>query len=219
MSGIRRFVASTLGLKVLMAVTGIIGYLFLVGHLLGNLQLFVFPEGLNHEALLLRRYWPALWLARIVLLTCVGIHGYATAVLWWRNRTSRPIGYRVFRPPAVDYAAKTMIWSGPIVAAFVIFHILHLTTGTVLPSQYVHLDVYHNVISGFQVPWVAIFYIIANFLLAVHLYHGMWSLFQTMGWDHPAYVAARRPLAVVLAAFIGLGNMFIPFAVLSGLVG
>jgi succinate dehydrogenase / fumarate reductase, cytochrome b subunit len=216
---------STLGKKAVMAVSGIILFLFIVVHMLGNLQIYIYPEGLNHEALLLRRYWPLLWLARVVLLSCVGIHVLAAAQLWWRNRSARPVKYRVYRPPAVDYAAKTMIWSGPIIAAFVVFHILHFTTGSVHPDFREVLvggtqaaDVFHNVVVGFKVAPAAIFYMLANLLLGVHLYHGLWSLFQTLGWDHPLYAAARRPLAVVVAAVIAAVNISIPLSVLTGLV-
>jgi succinate dehydrogenase / fumarate reductase cytochrome b subunit len=209
---------STLGKKAVMAATGIILFLFIVVHMLGNLQIYFHPEGLNHEGALLRQYWPALWVARLVLLFCVGVHILASAQLWWRNRCSRPVKYRVFRPPAVDYAAKTMIWSGPIIAAFVIYHILHFTTGAVHPD-FIAGDVYHNVVTGFQHAPAAIFYMIANLLLGVHLYHGLWSLFQTLGWDHQLYIATRRPLAVVLAAAIALGNVSIPLTVLLGWTG
>ncbi len=217
---------STLGKKAVMAVSGIILFLFVVGHMAGNMQIYFHREGLNHEALLLRTYWPALWAVRAVLLACVGIHVLAAAQLWWRNRTSRPVKYRVFRPPAVDYAAKTMVWSGPIIAAFVLFHVLDLTTGTAHPGLAFQegtaveaAAVFVNVVASFSRPAVALFYMIANALLGVHLYHGLWSLFQTMGWDHPLYLAARRPLAVVLAAVVALGNISIPLAVLTGLVG
>jgi len=227
MSRVIGFFQSMLGKKVLMAVTGIILFLFIVGHMLGNMQIYFLPSGLQHEALLLRRYWPALWLVRVVLLFCVGVHAYAAAVLWWRNRISRPVGYRLYRPPAVDYAAKTMVWSGPIIAAFVVFHVLDLTTGTVHPglreltdvdTGTVYADVFYNVVTSFSSAPVAIFYMIANALLGVHLYHGLWSLFQTLGWEHPVFVAVRRPLAVLLALAIALGNISIPLSVLTGFV-
>lgn len=226
MSRVLALYESTLGKKAVMAVSGIILFLFIVVHMLGNLQVYIWPEGLNHEALLLRRYWPLLWLARVVLLGCVGIHILAAAQLWWRNRTARPVKYRVFRPPAVDYAAKTMIWSGPIIAAFVVYHLLHFTVGSVHPDFREVVvggtqaaDVFHNVISGFKVAPAAIFYMVANFLLGVHLYHGLWSLFQTMGWDHPVFLATRRPLAVAAAVVIAGANISIPLSVLTGLVG
>jgi len=208
---------STLGKKVVMAVTGIVLFLFVVGHMLGNLQIYLGAERLNHYAELLQSNRLLLWTVRSVMLFCVGVHILAAVQLWWRNWTSRPVRYRVFRPPAVDYAARTMVWSGPIIALFVVYHLLHLTVGSAHPD-FVRGDVYHNVVSGFQVAPVAIVYMLANFLLGVHLYHGLWSLFQTMGWDHPLIAGARRPAAVVLASVIALGNISIPLSVLTGFV-
>lgn len=208
---------STLGKKTLMAVTGIILFGFVVGHLIGNLQLYMGPEQLNHYAELLRTNMALLWAVRLVLLFSVTVHIVASVQLWLRNRRSRPVKYRVFNPPAVDYAARTMVWSGPIIALFVAYHLAHLTTGWA-HHDFVVGDVYHNVVSGFLVWWVAGIYILANLLLAIHLYHGLWSLFQTFGWDHPRFGAARRWFAVVFAALIGAGNISMPLAVLTGVV-
>ena len=165
MTRILGFYESTLGKKWLMASTGIILFLFVVVHMLGNLQLYLGAEQLNHYAELLRKNPALLWIARSVLLFCVTIHIIAAVQVWLRSRASRPVKYRVFRPPAVDYAARTMAWSGPIIAAFVVFHILDLTLGTVHPG-FIPGDVFNNVVTGFQNPWVAGFYILANFLLA-----------------------------------------------------
>lgn len=208
---------STLGKKTLMAVTGIILFGFVVGHLIGNLQLYMGPEQLNHYAELLRKNMALLWAVRLVLLFSVGVHIVASVQLWLRNRRSRPVKYRVFNPPAVDYAARTMVWSGPIIALFVAYHLAHFTTGWA-HHDFVVGDVYHNVVSGFQVWWVAGIYMAANLLLAIHLYHGLWSLFQTLGWDHARFGLARRWFAVVFAALIGAGNISMPLAVLTGVV-
>jgi len=217
MTKIVGFYESTLGKKWVMAVTGIILFLFVVVHMLGNLQLYLGAEQLNHYAELLRKNMALLWTARVVLLFCVSVHIVAAFQVWWRSRSGRPVKYRVFRPPAVDYAARTMAWSGPIIAAFVVFHILDLTVGTV-HAGFVRGDVYHNVVSGFQNPWVAGVYILANALLAMHLYHGLWSLFQTFGWDHPKMNPWRRRAAVLFAVAIGAGNISMPLAVLTGVV-
>ena len=208
---------STLGKKLVMAVTGIVLFLFVTGHMLGNLQIYIGAERLNHYAELLQSNRAFLWAVRSVLLLCVGVHILAAVQLWWRNWTSRPVRYRVFRPPSVDYAARTMVWSGPIIAAFVVYHLLHLTVGSAR-GAFVSGVVYHNVVSAFQVPPVAIVYMLANFLLGVHLYHGLWSLFQTLGLDQPLIAGLRRPAAVVLAAVIALGNISIPLSVLAGFV-
>jgi succinate dehydrogenase / fumarate reductase cytochrome b subunit len=218
MSQLLALYRSTLGKKVAMAVTGIILFGYVIGHMLGNLQIYLGPEPLNAYAEFLHGNQALLWAVRLLLLLAVVVHIVASVQVWLRNRASRPVKYRRFRPPEADYAARTMIWSGPIVAAFVVYHVLHLTTGTVHPD-YRYLDVYHNVTTGFMQPLVSAFYIVANLLLAVHLYHGMWSLFQTMGWEHPRYNAWRRWFAVAFAVVIGAGNISIPVAVLTGLVG
>jgi len=211
------FYGSTVGKKVLMAVTGIILFAYVVAHMLGNLQIYIGEEQINRYAELLHSNEALLWTARLVLLFCVGVHIVAAVQLWLRNRSSRPVRYKVFRPPEVDYAARTMVWSGPIIAAFVVYHILHFTTGSVHPD-YQHVKPFHNVIVGFSQPGAAIFYIVANILLAVHLYHGVWSFFQTMGWDHPRYGSSRRWFAIAAAVIIAAANVSIPLAVLTGVL-
>ncbi len=211
------FLSSTLGKKILMAVTGIILFGFVVGHMLGNLQIYLGEERLNHYAELLQANQPFLWTFRLVMLFCVGVHILAAVQVWLRNRAARPVKYRVFNPPAVDYAARTMVWSGPILAAFILFHLFDLTVGTANPD-FIRGSVYHNVIASFSQPIVAIFYMVANLLLAFHLYHGLWSLFQTFGWDHKRFGAWRRVPAVFFSVLIGAGNISIPLAVLTGIV-
>jgi len=217
MSGETGFLGSTLGKKILMAVTGIILFGFVAGHMLGNLQIYLGAEQLNHYAELLQANKPFLWAVRSVLLFCVGVHIWAAVMVWLRNRAARPVKYRVFKPPGLDYAARTMVWSGPIIAFFIVYHLLDLTVGSVNPG-YVHGEVYANVIASFSRPVVAIVYVMANLLLAFHLYHGLWSLFQTFGWDHPRFGWMRRAVAVFFSVLIGAGNISIPLAVLTGVV-
>ena len=211
------FISSTLGKKILMAVTGVILFGFVVGHMLGNLQIYLGAERLNHYAELLQANKPFLWSFRAVMLFCVMVHIIAAVQVWLRNRAARPVKYRVFRPPAVDYAARTMAWSGPILALFIAYHLLDFTVGAANPD-FIRGDVYHNVIASFSNPLIAGFYIVANLLLAFHLYHGLWSLFQTLGWDHARYGRLRRVPAVLFSVAIGAGNISIPLAVLTGVV-
>jgi succinate dehydrogenase / fumarate reductase cytochrome b subunit len=211
------FLSSTLGKKILMAVTGIILFGFVVGHMLGNLQIYLGEERLNHYAELLQANKPFLWTFRAVMLFCVGVHIIAAVQVWLRNRAARPVKYKVFRPPAVDYAARTMVWSGPILALFITYHLLDFTVGTTNPN-FVRGEVFQNVVASFSNPVIAIFYMAANLLLAFHLYHGLWSLFQTFGWDHARFGWVRRALAVVFSVLIGAGNISIPLAVLTGVV-
>ena len=211
------FLSSTLGKKILMAVTGIILFGFVVGHMLGNLQIYLGEERLNHYAELLQANKPFLWTFRSVMLFCVGVHILAAVQVWLRNRAARPVKYKVFRPPAVDYAARTMVWSGPILALFITYHLLDFTVGTTNPN-FVRGEVFQNVVASFSNPLIAIFYMAADLLLAFHLYHGLWSLFQTFGWDHPRFGWVRRALAVFFSVLVGAGNISIPLAVLTGVV-
>ncbi len=211
------FYGSTVGKKVLMAITGIILFAYVVGHMLGNLQIYIGEEQINEYAEFLHSSVALLWTARLVLLFCVGVHIVAAVQLWLRNRASRPVKYKIFNPPEVDYAARTMVWSGPIIALFVVYHILHFTTGHAHPD-YQHVKPFHNVITAFGDPIVAGIYIVANVLLAFHLYHGVWSFFQTLGWDHPKYGPWRRHFSLLMAVIIGAGNVSIPLAVLTGVL-
>ena len=211
------FFSSTLGKKWLMAVTGMILFGFVVGHMLGNLQIYLGQERLDHYAELLQANKPFLWAFRSVLLFCVSVHIWAAVLVWLRNRSARPVKYKMFQPPGLDYAARTMVWSGPIIALFIVYHLLDFTVGTANPD-FIKGEVYHNVIASFSNPGIALVYVAANLLLAFHLYHGLWSLFQTFGWDHPRFGWIRRALAIFFSALIGAGNISIPLAVLTGFV-
>jgi succinate dehydrogenase / fumarate reductase cytochrome b subunit len=211
------FFSSTLGKKWLMAVTGMILFGFVVGHMLGNLQIYLGQERLDHYAELLQANKPFLWAFRSVLLFSVSVHIWAAVVIWLRNRSARPVKYKMFQPPGLDYAARTMVWSGPIVALFIVYHLLDFTVGTANPD-FIKGEVYHNVIASFSNPVIALVYIAACLLLAFHLYHGLWSLFQTFGWDHSRFGWIRRALAIFFSVLVGAGTISIPLAVLTGFV-
>lgn len=188
---------SVVGKKIVMAVTGVILSGFVLGHMVGNLQIFLGPERINAYGRFLHGNMELLWPVRIVLLASVGLHVLAAWQLTILNNfKARPVAY--LKKPAIasDYAARTMVWSGPIVAAFIVYHLLHFTLGTAHP-HFIEGDVYNNVITGFQVPAAALFYIVANILLATHLYHGVWSMFQTLGVNHPRYTPWLKGLAKV----------------------
>ena len=208
---------STLGKKYLMAFTGLLLFGFVLGHMAGNLQLYLGAEIYNAYAHKLQSLGVLLWLIRAVLLSIVAVHIFVAVQLWLRNRRSRPVKYRVFNPPAVDYAARTMVWSGPIILLFIMYHLADFTIGWANPD-FIRGDVYHNVISSFRVWWIAGIYILANLMLAIHLYHGLWSLFQTFGWDHPRFGNTRRWFAIGFAMLIGAANISMPLAVLTGVV-
>jgi succinate dehydrogenase / fumarate reductase cytochrome b subunit len=213
------FWASTVGKKIVMAVTGMILFAFVIGHLLGNLQVFEGPAKLNAYGAFLHSIGEFLWPVRIVLLIAVALHIVATVQLALRKKRARPIEYSVKKAIASSYASRTMYWSGPIVLAFIIFHLLHLTAGYIHPgAAYIEGDVYHNVVSGFQVWWVSISYIVAVSLLGLHLRHGLWSMFQTLGIHQPQYTVRFKKAAMVIALLITLGYISIPISVLLGLV-
>jgi len=219
-----RFYEAPIGKKAVMAITGVmlVGYVF--AHLLGNLQIYSSDaEQINRYAGFLHNpaNAAALWAARSVLLLAVALHIIAATQLWLQNRAARPIGYVKKADLPASYAARTMIWSGPIVGAFVIFHVLHLTAGKVLELRELGPnmpDVRYNVITGFSNPWISGFYILAMILLCLHLYHGMWSMFQSLGISHPRYTPIVKKAAAVLAIAVAVGNCSIPIAVLTGLL-
>lgn len=208
---------SVIGKKIIMALTGFILSGFVMGHMIGNLQLFAGPEKLNHYAELLQGLGGALWIIRGVLLLSVGLHIAMAIQLTLLKWEARPNAYVKKASIASTYASRTMIWSGPIVGAFLIYHLLHFTTGQAHP-EFIKGDVYRNVVTGFQNPAVALFYMIANILLAIHLYHGVWSMFQSLGVAHPRYTPILRNVAMVYGYIIGIGNVSMPLAVLAGLV-
>ena len=213
------FWASTVGKKIVMAVTGMILFAFVIGHLLGNLQVFEGPAKLNAYGAFLHSIGEFLWPVRIILLIAVTLHIVATVQLALRKKSARPIEYSVKKAIASSYASRTMYWSGPIVLAFIIFHLLHLTAGYIHPgAAYIEGDVYHNVVSGFQVWWVSLSYIVAISLLGLHLRHGLWSMFQTLGIHQPQYTVRFKKAAMVIAVLITLGYISIPISVLLGLV-
>jgi len=219
-----RFYEAPIGKKAVMAATGVmlVGYVF--AHLLGNMQIYsADAEQINRYAGFLHNpaNAAALWAARSVLLLAVALHIIAATQLWLQNRAARPIGYVKKDDLPASYAARTMIWSGPIVGAFVIFHVLHLTAGKVLELHELGPnmpDVRYNVITGFSNPWIAGFYILAMIFLCLHLYHGMWSMFQSLGISHPRYTPLAKKAAAVLAIVVAVGNCSIPIAVLTGLL-
>ena len=214
-----RFWQTTVGKKVIMAVTGVILFGFVVGHLLGNLQIFLPPEKINNYAATLRAHPALLWIARITLLVAVVFHTWSSFQLWLLQREARPVSYVKKVNLHSTYASRTMAWSGPIILAFVVFHLLHLTFGTVHPGgRFETHNVYNNVITGFQVWPVSLFYIIAMIMLCYHLYHGLWSMFQTLGITHPVYTPILRVLAKIVAILIAAGNISIPVAILARII-
>ena len=212
------FWQSTNGKKVIMALTGVMMFLFVIGHLLGNLLVFAGRAQINVYAQFLHFDGTLLWLVRSILIVALVLHVVATVQLALRNKKARPIGYS--RRDAINssYAARTMYWSGPIVLAFIIFHLLQFTAGYIHPeATFIAGDVYHNLVTGFQVWWVSAWYVFAICLLGLHLRHGLWSMLQSVGLAHSLRKErVLKRVALIVAVLIVLGYLSIPISILMG---
>ena len=242
---------TSVGKKVLMAATGLILFGFVVVHMLGNLKIFTGEAHFNAYAIFLRTVGePAvpeeglLWVFRVVLLACVGVHIVAALQVWLQSRGARSQKYRKNDDLSFSYASRTMRWGGVIILAFVVFHLLHLTFGTVHPDfagpgnenavrvvaaeapnpghgggvVHEYTNAYHNVVTGFQNVWVALAYVVAMVFLGLHIYHGVWSVTQTLSLTGSRIKRWRRPFAAAVATVVALGNISIPLSILAGWV-
>ncbi|HKF42023.1 MAG TPA: succinate dehydrogenase cytochrome b subunit [Thermoanaerobaculia bacterium] len=219
MSQAPTFLGSSIGKKVVMALTGVILFGYVLGHMIGNLQVYLGPEALNHYAVVLRQIFHgwALWIVRVLMLVAVGLHIWAATALTLESRRARRVGYGEQKWKESTYASRTMRWGGVIIGLFVVFHILNLTTGTVHPG-FVEGDVYHNFVAAFRNVPTSIVYMIAMIALGLHLRHGVWSMFQTLGVSHPRYIAMAKAAALLFAVIIVAGNLSFPIAVLAGFI-
>jgi succinate dehydrogenase / fumarate reductase cytochrome b subunit len=212
-----RFWDSTIGKKAVMAVTGVVLAGFVVGHLLGNLQIFLGPDRFNGYAHALKSLPELLWAVRITLIVSVFAHIWSSIQLAVVKSEARPVSYVRSKSIVSSYASRTMYMSGPIIAAFVIYHLMQFTFG-VGGTPYMESDPYGNVINGFRVPAVSLFYILAMLLLCLHLRHGLSSIVQTLGLTQPRYTPQLKALAVIIATLIFFGFVSIPVAVMAGLI-
>lgn len=226
-----------------MALSGLVLVLFVLGHMLGNLQIFLGPDVINAYAYKLHHVMPVamLWGIRLFLLVCIAVHLWAAISLTLDNRRARPQGYDVNRSVQMTYAAKTMRMSGVILLAFIIFHIAHYTVRNVPGMEYneqlaevplvkngepvikegeviMTFNVNNMMVSGFQVWWVAAFYILATGLLCLHLTHGVSSMFQTVGLSNQLWRRRLNRFAWVYGLVVFLGFAVIPVAVLTGIL-
>jgi len=225
MGWLTRGLGSTVGTKLLVAGTGLFLVLFVLGHMLGNLQVFLGPEALNAYAAKLQGLGGGLWVVRAVLLAIVLVHvtlAVRLQILAWR---ARPVPYLAKKPLKSTVASRTMIWSGILVLSFIVFHLLHFTVHATHP-EYRHLvdaagrhDVYGMVVLGFRQAPVALAYAVAMLLLGFHLLHGIASIFQTLGWNPPRYRGLFTRLGQALALLVVVGNVSMPLLILSGAVG
>ena len=210
---------STVGKKAVMAGTGLVLVAYLISHVLANLLVFDGPERINRYAALLHGTGGALWGARLVLLVAVILHVVAAVQLTLRSRAARPSRYIAGREPqASTLASRTIRWGGALILAFLVYHILHFTTGGAHP-EFIELNPYHNVATGFRNPLVAGFYAIAMIAVGLHLYHGVWSSGRSLGVSRPSPRPLHRRLALALAAFVWLGFTAIVVAGYLGVFG
>ncbi|MBM3756969.1 MAG: succinate dehydrogenase cytochrome b subunit [Acidobacteria bacterium] len=213
--------ATPVGKKAVMAVSGLVLFGFVLVHMLGNLQIFLPAKDGVHAidayGQALHANQPVLLTARAILLLAVGLHIWSAVKLALLRNSARPVAYAQSVAIASTYASRTMYWSGPILAAFIVYHLLHFTTGHAHP-EFQFLQVHDNVVRGFSDWYASCFYILAMAMLCLHLYHGVWSVFQSLGVAHPRYRAGLKLAAKGFAAVVAAGNISIPLAVMAGVV-
>lgn len=223
-----RFAKSSIGLKVFMAVTGFVMVGFVIVHMLGNLQVFLGPEALDHYGAMLQGLGDLLWVARIGLLVSVTVHVAAALVLWLRSRAARGVRYKGGKHwMEMSLMSRTMLYGGLFLAVFIVVHLLHLTTGHLNPefehcvenaAGVLECSVYANVVHGFSQVWATVLYLVSMVFLGLHLGHGAWSMFRTLGLESSRWDRVARGFATLVAIAVFLGNSIIPLAVISGLV-
>jgi succinate dehydrogenase / fumarate reductase cytochrome b subunit len=215
---------TTVGKKFIMAITGIIGYGFVIGHMIGNLKAFLGPAAFNEYAEFLRTVGepllPArvlLWIVRIVLLVAVALHVWSAIALTRQAQVSRPVRYSQKKNIQANMASLTLRWGGAAIFLFLIYHLMHLTFGVVHPD-FRHGDAYHNLVAGFQNPLIVAVYLVAVAALALHLFHGVWSMFQSLGLNSPNVDRLIRGLALASAVILFLGFAAVPLGVMARLL-
>jgi len=218
---------SSLGKKFVMAISGFVLFGFVLGHLAGNLQVFLGPEAINRYGHFLQSNPELIWPARLFLLLMVGLHIWAAATVTIENRAARPIAYAQYQPVGSGYASRTMLMSGLIIFVFVVYHILHFT----VQVSYLNFtgqnfidftdpakrhDIFKMMIVGFSNIWVSGFYILGMALLCLHLSHGFSSMFQSIGWKNRSYGPLLDKLSRLIALLVFIGYSSIPVAILLG---
>ena len=213
---------STVGKKVVVAVTGLILLGFVLGHMAGNLKIFEGAELFDGYARFLREagsplvpHGGLLWSARLVLLVALILHVVCIAQLSAASRRARDVSYHQAKDLSFSFASRTMLWGGIVLLAFVVYHLMHLTLGVVHPA-FIEGSVHHNVITAFQVPWVPLVYLVALAALGLHVYHGLWSTTQTLAVRSPFVRRWRRPVSALLACGLVIGYLLVPAAVVLG---
>ena len=227
MNIIKRIFHSSLGKKYIMAVTGFFLFFFVIGHMVGNLQIFLGPEAINRYGHFLQSNPELIWPVRFGMLFLVGLHIWSAITLSAENKAARPVSYSEYKPLGSSYASRTMLMSGLIVLSFIIYHLLHYTvqvksinlTGQsfvdFVDAEKRH-DIFKMIVVGFSNLWVSLFYVLSMGLLCTHLSHGLSSMFQSVGWKNGNYRPVLDKAAPVVAGLIFLGYTSIPVAILLG---
>ncbi|MDQ6736496.1 MAG: succinate dehydrogenase cytochrome b subunit [Gemmatimonadota bacterium] len=221
MNPAQRLWRSTVGRKIVMAVTGIIGIGFVLAHITGNLLVFKGPDALNTYSHFL--HGPGaelLWVARVVLILAVILHVAAAYSLTQQSHAARPQDYTTRVPQVSTLASRVMRWGGVLLLVFIVFHILHFTTGTFSPGgPFIDGDVYHNVVQAFHVWWVALFYIVSMVFLGLHLYHGAWSSARTLSIAGDSPNPLHHRLSAIIAIVVWAGFTLVPLGIFLGWLG
>jgi succinate dehydrogenase / fumarate reductase cytochrome b subunit len=207
------------GKKFVMGVTGLIGIGFVILHSIGNLLVFRGPAAINAYSHFLKSTGELLWALRIILLVAVALHVIAAIQLTMQSRAARSVGYTKHLSQVATISSRTMRWGGALLLVFIVFHILHFTTGTIRPAgMFSPDDVYANVVYSFRVWWVALFYVVAMIALGLHLFHGAWSSMRSIGVSPPSPQPLHRRISLAIAVFVWAAFTAIPVAVFSGIV-
>jgi succinate dehydrogenase / fumarate reductase, cytochrome b subunit len=219
MQRLASLLGSSIGKKLVMAATGVLLFGYVASHVTGNLLVFLGPQAINDYGKFLHTvlHGTGIWIARAVLLAAVGLHIWAALSLTRENRAARPEDYRARRNRESTLSSRTMVFTGVLLAVFIVYHLAHFTTGHAHP-QFVPGDVYHNMVSGFRPVVVSAFYVLSMLALGLHLYHGAWSMLQTLGASHPRWNGLRNRTAQVATIVIVAAFIAIPVAVLLGVL-
>lgn len=226
MSWLVNLYRSTIGKKIIMAVTGLIGIGFVLMHMLGNLQVFIGQDKFDSYAAMLHGpLAEVVWGLRIVLIVSVVLHVLMAWQLTQRAKAARPLDYRKRDPQVSTWASRTMRWGGVLLLVFIVFHILHFTVGVIDPAHAFHEtdalgrhDIYGDVVASFRIWWVSAFYIVAMIFLGLHLFHGAWSSLRTLGVAHPSAHPMKRRISAAIAIVVWLGFTLVPLGVIAGIV-
>jgi len=212
-----QFYRASIGKKAVMAATGLVLFGFLIAHVIGNLQIFAGPDKINGYSEFLHHSPGILWGTRGILLFALALHVTAAVQLYAQKAAARPHKYAKWTPRTSSLPSRWMLWTGFAILLFVVYHLMHFTLGVrAVHPTFVEGDVFQNMITAFQTPWVAALYIVAMALLAAHLFHGLYSMFQSFGIAHPGWTPRIKAFAVIFSLVLAAAFALIPIAILAG---